>query len=408
MSCLQLVIDMGEGTPPIITSVIINGSETSINPTSLASITELTKELNKVQKGFLVSQNELTTIINYPKCDLDSVSITVDGDVTDFEEKDCECCKDCFTGLIGLKTVCDNQDCKLFLNDIGIDRRFIEQVITSDFKGVTEFFESQKRLAQKDISGMIHSYMMPKFYANSLIGEGKIGFVEGGYKTPLGTWQGIYFEMNDSDYLTYISQVGLSLSYSDEVLVCAFDLDENEMIYSEIIKSIAGATATAKTSILLNRNRIFLGFQPTGNHKNTLVSRNMCCGQKSRNCQSFKVSGAHGELESLKKSEYTGGLSVSYSISCDHESWICRNGQVLSLPMFYRTAQNIYQFALTHSKHNRINTVVAVNTEQLEASLAWATEKFNQSINDALKGLSVPSNRCFNCNEFARSVLSLP
>lgn len=402
------MIDVGEGTPPVISSLSIDGTETPIDNISVRDTSGLVIAINSVKTGFLVTQTEAGTLISYSKCEDIEIKITADGTEYTFEKGECDCCSDCLSELIGLKTVCEEQDCKLWVNDIGIDRRFIEQIITSDFKGVSDYFNSQRRLAQKDITGMIHSYMMPKYYVSSVISEGKIGFVDGGYKNPAGTWQGVHISLDKSDYKTYISKLGVSVNYTGTVAICAFDTDTGEMIGAQLVNAIAGMSITVSTNFILNRSNIFIGYQPSGQHRNTKIARDLCCGKKSKTCSTFKISGAYGELDSLKTSELTGGLLLEYSVSCDHESWICRNGQALILPMFYRIAQNIYQFALTHSKHNRINTSVTINTEQLERSLTWSTEKFNQSMNDALKGLVLPNNRCFNCNEFARSVLSLP
>lgn len=406
--CLFRVIDVGEGAPPVISSVTINGESYPVDNVSVRNTSELVIALNKIKQGFLVTQTESSTIITFNNCTDEQISIIADSTEYELQKGNCRCCSDCISELIGLKTVCETPECKLWVNDIGIDRRFIEQIITSDFKGVSDFFDSQRRLAQKDITGMIHSYMMPKYYVSSVISEGKIGFVDGGYKNPEGTWQGVHIMMDDSDYMTYISKVGVSVNYTGSVAICAFDTETGEMISSNIVEAIAGTTIKVPVKILLNRNSIFIGYQSAGQHRATKLSRDLCCGKKSKTCSTFKISGAYGELDSLNTTDSTGGLILEYSVSCDHESWICRNANALILPMFYRVAQNIYQFALTHSKHNRINSSVTVNSEQMERSLEWATEKFNQSMNDAMKGLKLPNNRCFNCNEFARSVLSLP
>lgn len=410
-ACFSLMIDVGEGTPPVISLLSIDGNDTVIADISIRNTSALVKALNSVRNGFTVTQTDDGVLIGYSHCDVDSISLTIDGNVEDMEKQDCDCCSACFTEQIGLQDICETQRCKLYINDLGIDRRFLEQTITSGFKGVQDFFESQKRLAQKDITAMINSYMSPKFYANSLIGEGKIGFLDDSYKSPSGLWHGVVLQMEDGDYRTYISKISLTLDYTGKVAVCIFDIETGQMLDAVLINAIKGINTSVNTNILIKADNIFIGYEAEGRHRKSILARGICCGKTTKQCTGFKATGVYGDISdmrNLRSTQETGGLHISYSIRCDHESWICRNADLMTLPMFYRTAMNIYGYALTHSKHSRINTVVTINTEELESSLQWATDKFNGCINDALRNLKVPANRCFNCNEYARVVLSMP
>jgi hypothetical protein len=104
----------------------------------------------------------------------------------------------------------------------------------------------------------------------------------------------------------------------------------------------------------------------------------------------------------------TGGLTLDYSISCDYDSWLCRNAASLQLAIYYRTAMNLYRFAMTAARHQRVNTVVTINSGVMEDSLAWATDQFNKAMTDAMQNMTAYGNGCFKCREVAMSKLILP
>jgi hypothetical protein len=402
MRCLSSVVLGGEN-PPYIESVVIDGISILVGNVSL----EETLLILSGHGDFTISEIDNNWIVNYNGT-AKVEKIIYNG--SEYAFRDAGCCDNCFEHLVALKDICEPKDCRLYINDLGIDRSYLEGIITKDFSNVKEFYLAQLRLAFNDISGMIHSWVQPKLSTVSSLYSGKTGFLESGSYHDTSTFQGFYVKLNqNNDYILTITQLKLITNYTGKVSVFGYDYQTGEMLTHTVIDCISGVYSTKKTNIVISRPIMLFLWKPAGKKtKKTQVATGMCCGKTQVKNNHYTIAGIKGDFGAFTETELTGGLGAEFSVECDFNAWICRNSNLLTLPMLYRTAIYIYQFALNTSKHHRTNTMVTINSETTESALAWATEQFNKSINGALQNMVVPDNGCFKCREFARSQLVMP
>jgi hypothetical protein len=118
--------------------------------------------------------------------------------------------------------------------------------------------------------------------------------------------------------------------------------------------------------------------------------------------------------------KYTQGMSFVYNVNCDRESWLCSIGGLMAMPLAYATAVEIFNYALTISPNQRVNTAVSVNkgnkvfatadaTEGLVAARDIAATRYNEELGAMLTNMRLPDDRhCFDCNKNYKYVTALP
>jgi hypothetical protein len=117
---------------------------------------------------------------------------------------------------------------------------------------------------------------------------------------------------------------------------------------------------------------------------------------------------------------YTSGMSINYNINCDRESFICSIGGNISIALAYLTASEIYDYALTISPNQRVNTSVIINrgqkpfataaaVEGIVAARDIAVEKYNNELSNLISNMRLPEdNHCFDCRKNIKYVVSIP
>jgi hypothetical protein len=113
-------------------------------------------------------------------------------------------------------------------------------------------------------------------------------------------------------------------------------------------------------------------------------------------------------------------MSFVYNINCDRDNWLCSIGGLMAMPLAYATAVEIFNYALTISPNQRVNTAVSVNkgnkvfatadaTEGIVAARDIAATRYNEELSAMLTNMRLPDDRhCFDCNKNYKYVTALP
>jgi hypothetical protein len=121
-----------------------------------------------------------------------------------------------------------------------------------------------------------------------------------------------------------------------------------------------------------------------------------------------------------KNKKYTQGMSITYNINCDRESWLCSIGGLISMPLAYTTAVEIFNYALTISPNQRVNTTVSINkgnkifatadaTEGIVAARDICASRYDETLINILQNMRLPDDRhCFDCRKNVKYVTALP
>jgi hypothetical protein len=113
-------------------------------------------------------------------------------------------------------------------------------------------------------------------------------------------------------------------------------------------------------------------------------------------------------LSSVAK-RYTQGMSITYNVGCDRDSWICSIGGLLAMPLAYATAVEIYEYALNTAPTMRVNTAVTLNKEEFERARNTCADRYNDELVALLSNMRLPNDvHCFQCKSNLRYVTALP
>jgi hypothetical protein len=123
------------------------------------------------------------------------------------------------------------------------------------------------------------------------------------------------------------------------------------------------------------------------------------------------------DVVSSKSKKYTQGMSLVYNVNCDREAWLCSIGGLMAMPLAYATAVEIYNYGLTISPNQRVNTTVSVNTgfstsdpnDGMIAGRDIAATRYSEELKAMLENMRMPDdNTCFDCRRNMKYVTALP
>src|SRR5689334_1807811 len=86
----------------------------------------------------------------------------------------------CFENLIGIRGQCATVTSPYgyYANDIDISSDFINEILTREYNGVTDFHTKKLNFAVKRVIGDIKKYLQPHFRVNTFIEDGRLGIFQ--------------------------------------------------------------------------------------------------------------------------------------------------------------------------------------------------------------------------------------
>lgn len=88
------------------------------------------------------------------------------------------------------------------------------------------------------------------------------------------------------------------------------------------------------------------------------------------------------------------GMTISYSVMCSAESFICRNAQMFGYALLYKAGTLVMQEIL-HS--NRLNGITIMSKEGAAQLMEQYNDKYNALLTAAMSGVSTNHSLCFSC-----------
>lgn len=326
----------------------------------------------------------------------------------------------CLGNLIALQNTCDpiTPTSGLYGSSIGISNDFISQIITKEYSSNIVFWNEKKNLAIEDISNAIHSHFAPQYKTASILKNFRVGHANDNKVLVSGSanYKGIFYDFLDtaSYYDLFVSELSLFTDQTGDVDIKVFDLIQGKLIDTITVPCVAGEISKVfpakKYSSQQKKLSIFFGYDAStiDSYKTSLSpgSCSGCGGSDFINNTYHRIQAGYISLASAKTHENfvglseTGGLSINHSLQCNHVDWLCSMSGLIALPLLYRTAAIIMEFALDESPNKRVNTVVTLNREEMEKRLDRYEMKWRESLDNIIKNAVVPNDsKCFTCNK---------
>jgi len=279
----------------------------------------------------------------------------------------------CFDNVVGLRTLCTDLTPDYYLEDIGINKTELEQVITKDFNGVQDFIDKKSAFAVVKVTNEIYNYLKPNFKADSILAGSRIGYEadtlelvsQSGY---VGIEINVYNPQSFVDFV--ISDISLFVDVTATVPVLLYDLKQGLLLATLSVPVVAGQISTLTQKVVVPASRkplnLWLGYDATAINSYKVNTHNGCGG-----CRGFTFSNrfvtatgaaSSAPFTSVESLSHTGGISLNYSVNCNHTDWLCSHRQILSLPILYKTGIEIVNHVLTAAVNQR---TVSYTTSQV-------------------------------------------
>lgn len=325
---------------------------------------------------------------------------------------------DCFDNSTTLREYCtpDIPFSGIYLNDIGLSMRQVEDIITGDYNTVRSLVEATVRIAAREVAAEVYGRFSKQITAKSLIETGAVGM---NATTPTivpttGGEVGIKIELdNSANFMNLeLKAVSLYLDFSGNVPVFIKDLDTGVTLDTITITAVAGEVVSVNVSELYRSVkkplRLFVGYDATGiDSYKTTIRQSTCCGNYGRNTDYTHMRGWNNTDQSTTQT--TSGVGITYSLSCDQLAWMCQYSHLLSLPIAHKVAAEIYRRGLMVSPATRSNNTTNTNADLMASNFEWHSARYNEIFTGVIRTIHLPVDSvCYSCKSPVYHRISLP
>lgn len=333
----------------------------------------------------------------------------------------------CFDNLIGLKGGCSADTLAtngLYLNTLGISREFIEDIINEDYADVDEFVSDKIALASDQVKADIYSNFTSKFNVKSILESVRLGQF---YEYPTlknaiaGSSKGIQLRMwNESTFAKlYVSTIKTYWNHTGNVNVLVYDLTQGKLLDTIVVASVANQIVETRVdkvykSEQMDLNIVFIYDSTFQSYATSFLNAGcVTCNRGGAYMQNKYVysTGVQFLNADPKTQTYlngdsdTGGISLIYSLECDHDAWICSNGNFFTSTMLYKVAYLMLSYAVydsqTFSNRN-------MDVEKLKEKMEYLEFEYDKRLKAGIKNLKLPNGICFVCNRLRLNHTILP
>jgi len=325
----------------------------------------------------------------------------------------------CVESLLALKG-CTEQtpSTGLYIDSVGITKNFLSQLITEQYDLPEELFADKRDMAWRKVQTLMLNSINKFFKADTVIENRAIGQISQDYTltTPsTGSYNGIRLTMSPqttSFLKLFIKDIQIYVNESNtNVPVLVFDLTTGKLI-DTITYLVGGENQFLGKEYLSNRKKLDIAivYESTFDSIKTIPRKGSCTDCSGRvkevaicpfvNAIGVQLDWDGTSLSNVAYKPVTYGMSINYNVNCDRDSYLCSVGATMSMALMYATAVECYDYALTISPSERINTTVTYSAEELIKARDIMSAKFNDEMNLVVANFRMPSDRhCFRCNE---------
>lgn len=292
----------------------------------------------------------------------------------------------CFDNLIYLEGGCSTptlQSGALSLNQIGISRDLIEDIVNADSLDADSFIASQLSLAVSRMTNDVYGHFSGKFNPKSIVDGSRLGFFADNMSLVQGqngVSKGIQTRLfNETTFLKMaVSEISLLVNFTGNVTVRVYDLISNTLLDTLTVPTTAGQVSTLRINKVYasdsrELNLAFLYDTTTISSYQTFiygggfggcVECNRSLGWRSNKymyTNGVQIDTADPKTQgNITGNGDTGGMSIIYSLQCNHEKWICANANFLTPSLLYKMGSQIMQYVLNYSDRMNSRTIIDI------------------------------------------------
>lgn len=334
----------------------------------------------------------------------------------------------CFDGIIEVKGNCTNATSYsgVYLDPL-IKLVELNDIVGAEYENGEELFYEKRAYAIQSVTSLIHTHLSEQYKADSLLKSQRVGqFQDNLLETAAqaGKLKGIYVELcNESSFLDfYLNFLEVQFNFTGDVDILIYDTIQNKLLDTVTVSAIAQNIVQVYVNKAYKSDRkklkLFIGYDSTAVPSYRTYSFNYnggcwsCIDYWYKN-QYVKFSGATTSLigdkidQNITRSGETFGLSLNYSINCNHEDWLCSHGRKLAIPIALYTAREIAAYAINVSQ--QANPKTFIDAEKWKARFTQFDTDFESRFSAVMQNIHLPEDRkCFHCLDKLVYAIQIP
>ena len=289
----------------------------------------------------------------------------------------------------------------------------------NDYASVDDFFADMRTQAVREIVDGIQSNMRDGFIARTVVSERVVGYPRDPLSpsAAVAKYKGVKLKRNyPLPSLAYrITKVGFIGSFTGNVPILFIDGLTGVTLGTVTIAAIAGQEVTTYINALYRVENLIIVYDATtvGGYKTTVGHGLQTCYTCPTSCSvNAHVTGQAittpvGTPLTQTNVNELGGLTLSVAMECDNEGWLCSVKNQLTLPVLYKTASLIMEYAIFNT--SRGNTNVIRDLDKLKERHTMYAQQFDDSMNRAIETIKLPNDPiCFHCRPQVQIRTTLP
>lgn len=346
----------------------------------------------------------------------------------------------CFDGIIEVKGNCNkkNSYSGIYLDDIGIKLGELNEIIGEEYSSGEELFYEKRNYAIKCVTSSIHTHQHDNYKAKSLLESVRVGqFQDNLIQVPAeaGKLKGIYLELGwsfwngnamshynqDSFVDFYLNFLEVQFDFTGPVDIFIYDTIQNKLLDTISVNAVAEEIIQIYVNKAYKSDRkrlkLFIGYDTSAVPSfKTFTREYLGCwscedwwwvNNYLRVSGATINSGADKILQNFFRTNETFGISMNYSINCNHEDWLCSYGRSLALPIALYTAREIADYAINVSQ--RANPKTMIDAEKWKARFNKYDSDFEKRFSEVMQNINLPDDRkCFVCLPKTVHAISIP
>ena len=335
----------------------------------------------------------------------------------------------CFENIIEVKGNCTNLTAYsgVYLDDVGIKLNELNDIVGAEYENGEELFYEKRNFAIKSVTSSIHTHLSENYKAMSLLKSERVGQFQDNLQlvsAEAGKLKGMYVEICNEDSFVdfYLNFIEVQFNFTGNVDILVYDTIQNKLFDTLTVSAVAENIIQLYVNKAYKSDRkklkLFIGYNTAAvpSYKTYTRTSGYCYG-----CDDYwykpnhyvKFAGAttplvgNKVLQNITKSGETFGLSLNYSINCNHEDWVCSYARALAIPIALYTAREISFYAINISQ--QINPKTFIDSEKWKARWDKYDSDFEKRFSQVLNNINLPSDtRCFHCMPKLVHAISIP
>lgn len=327
---------------------------------------------------------------------------------------------DCLKSLVGLQGGCADiaADASIYLNSKVTYSEFNDYIDQNDYQTVDDMFTSIRSNAVDLFLSEYQTEMYSKYVSRTVINQQRFGNYDNGLKASNGSaiLKGMRFDRcTNEPRLGYrVTKVGFIGQYTGDVDVLYYDGLTGQLLATDTVSAVSGQEVLINVNRIFNVTDLFIVYDATGidayqTKIDLYVTGCRSCSKWKVNahCNAQPITATIGNPLSFDGASEMGGLIADVSMECDHESWLCGIKQQLAMPIMFKIAELVMEYAISNT--SRSNTRTMRDVDMLKDRHGLYKNEYEKHLKLALERVVIPNDPvCFKCRKTNGIYVAIP